>query len=169
MLSKFLKKNSKKLENPEKFPKSAHFPMWAPCGKSEASESKDSSVYSLRSPLRGARGWRAGASVETEVSLDKTRHCYWILPLHIFKKNRILNKSCTKKTKFGYFGGLFSDFTPFRVEFRRFICTIWCVSSSYEFWYPICPPSSKDLGVLTKKLQIWLFWGHFGDFARFGG
>ena len=25
-----------------------------------------------------------------------------------------------------------------------------CVSSSYVFWYPICPPSSKDLGVLTK-------------------
>ena len=25
-----------------------------------------------------------------------------------------------------------------------------CVSSSYVFWYPICPPSSKDFGVLTK-------------------
>ena len=23
--------------------------------------------------------------------------------------------------------------------------------------------------VLTKKLEIWLFWGRFGDLARFGG
>ena len=104
--------------------------------------------------------------------------------------------------------------------FGRFFGIIRCVSLSYEFWYPICqprlkdvgvitknlkfgvfgafwailralgayldvfwhdpmrlielrilvphmPPRLKDLGVVTKQRQIWLFWRVLGDFARF--
>ena len=36
---------------------------------------------------------------------------------------------------------------------------IRCVSSSYEVWYPICPPSYKDVGVLTKNLKFGCFGG----------
>jgi len=38
-----------------------------------------------------------------------------------------------------------------------------------DFWYPICPPRLKDIGVITKNPQMGLFTRVFGNFARFGG
>ena len=70
---------------------------------------------------------------------------------------------------FGYFGGVLGRFCALWGRILALFGTIRCVSSSYEFSYPICPPSSKDIGIITKKPQIWLFWARFGDFARFGG
>ncbi len=63
--------------------KSPYFPIWAPW---RSSESKDSSVYSLSLALRGPGWCRAGASVETEESLDK-------LHLHSPKPSNLAEKS----------------------------------------------------------------------------
>ena len=65
--------------------------------------------------------------------------------------------------------GRFGRFCAIFGAFRRFFGTIGKVSSSYEIWYPICPPSSKDIGMLTKKPQIWLFWGRFWRFCAVWG
>ena len=53
-------------------------------------------------------------------------------------------------SKIGYFGVVFGNFATFGRRIWERFGIILCLSSSYEFWYPICQHSSKDLGVLIK-------------------